>query len=80
MFKHRNKLHGRFTKRYNITKLVYIEEAPDIESAIAREKQLKNWHRDWKKNLIEGDNPHWDDLYPSDGVANLCVDPETSSG
>ncbi len=66
MFKHRSKMYDGFTKKYNVTKLVYIEEAPDIESAIAREKQLKNWHRDWKKNLIERENPHWEDLYPAE--------------
>jgi len=52
MFEHRNKLVEGFTKRYNLMKLVYYEVTEDVESAISREKQLKNWHRDWKINLI----------------------------
>ena len=52
MFEHRNKLVEGFTKRYNLMKLVYYEVTEDVESAITREKQLKNWHRDWKINLI----------------------------
>jgi len=52
-----------FTNRYNIDKLVYIEETSDISSAIGREKQLKKWNRAWKINLIEKQNPNWLDLY-----------------
>ncbi|MEW6109448.1 MAG: GIY-YIG nuclease family protein [Nitrospirota bacterium] len=51
MFEHKNKLMEGFTKKYNLVKLVYCEAASDVESAIRREKQLKNWHRDWKINL-----------------------------
>ncbi len=51
-----------FTKKYNLTKLVYFEETSDVKSAIEREKQLKNWHRDWKTSLINQFNPNWDDL------------------
>jgi putative endonuclease len=51
-----------FTKKYNLTKLVYYEETTDALSAIEREKQLKNWHRDWKMNLISQFNPNWSDL------------------
>ena len=51
-----------FTTRYNLSRLVYIEETPDVNAAIAREKQLKNWHRQWKVNLIEAENPNWEDL------------------
>ncbi len=65
VFEHKNKLVEGFTKRYNITKLVYYEETSDINSAIRREKQLKNWHRQWKIDLIESVNKDWDDL--SDG-------------
>jgi putative endonuclease len=43
-------------------KLVYYEETDEVESAINREKQLKNWHRDWKTNLINHFNPDWRDL------------------
>jgi putative endonuclease len=62
MFEHKNKLVGGFTKRYNLMKLVYYEVTGDVESAISREKQLKNWHRDWKINLINQFNSEWEDL------------------
>jgi putative endonuclease len=62
MFEHKNKLVEGFTKRYNLMKLVYYEVTEDVESAITREKQLKNWHRDWKINLINQFNPEWEDL------------------
>jgi len=51
-----------FTKKYNITKLVYYEETNDIQAAIAREKQIKGWVRSKKIALIESANPKWDDL------------------
>jgi len=53
-----------FTKKYGVTRLVWFESFSDINDAIAQEKRLKRWRRDWKKNLIEHDNPHWVDLYP----------------
>jgi putative endonuclease len=62
MFEHKNKLVEGFTKRYNLTKLVYYEVTNDADSAIKREKQLKNWHREWKINLITESNPEWNDL------------------
>jgi putative endonuclease len=62
IFEHKNKLLEGFTKKYNLRKLVYYEATNDIESAINREKQLKNWHRDWKINLIDQFNPNWKDL------------------
>ncbi|MEN8194110.1 MAG: GIY-YIG nuclease family protein [Bacteroidota bacterium] len=62
VYQHKNKLIDGFTKKYNLTKLVYYEICNDIKSAIAREKQLKNWHRQWKINLIEKNNPTWKDL------------------
>ena len=62
IFEHRNKLVEGFTKKYNLVKLVYYEATDSIESAIKREKQLKNWHRDWKINLITQFNPDWEDL------------------
>lgn len=61
-FEHRSGLIEGFTKKYKLKKLVYIEEHNDIKLAIAREKQLKNWHRDWKINLIKSANPNLDDL------------------
>ena len=56
---------GSFTAQYNIEKLVYYEETSDIESAIAREKQIKGWNRKRKNKLIESKNPSWNDLYES---------------
>jgi putative endonuclease len=64
VFEHKSGLVEGFTKKYNINKLVYYESQPDLESAIKREKQLKNWHRQWKINLIEEKNKEWKDLYP----------------
>jgi putative endonuclease len=60
---HRNNLVKGFTKRYKVHILVYYEMTSDIESAIKREKQLKNWKRKWKLELIEKSNPEWRDLY-----------------
>lgn len=62
VYEHKNKLLDGFTKKYNITKLVYFETISDINTAIKREKQLKNWHRQWKINLINSMNPEWCDL------------------
>ena len=64
-----------FTSKYKLKRLVYFEEFQYINDAIAREIQLKNWHRQWKINLIERENPHWNDLWEP-----LGLDPETSSG
>lgn len=55
-----------FTARYNAAKLVYYEATSSVDDAIKREKQLKNWHRDWKINLIESANPKWQDLPQTD--------------
>lgn len=52
-----------FSKKYKTTKLVYFEEYSDVNEAMRREKQLKNWHRDWKINLIKEKNPRYRDLY-----------------
>ena len=54
---------GSFTSRYNVENLVYFEETTDIESVIAREKQIKGWNRKRKEKLIEVKNPNWEDLY-----------------
>ena len=53
---------SKFTKRYHLKKLIYVEVFDYIEDAILREKKLKNWHRDWKLSLIESVNPQWNDL------------------
>ncbi|MBI2234986.1 MAG: GIY-YIG nuclease family protein [Micavibrio aeruginosavorus] len=52
-----------FTKKYNVKTLVYYEVHGNAESAITREKQIKEWKRKWKLQLIEKDNPDWSDLY-----------------
>ena len=72
MERHKRGEGSRFTRLYRLTKLVYYEEFQYIDDAIKREKQLKNWHRDWKINLIEKNNPDWKDLYKP-------LDSETSS-
>jgi putative endonuclease len=63
VWEHREKLVKGFTGKYDVTKLVYYEACEDADQAIQREKQLKNWHRDWKINLIEKFNPTWKDLF-----------------
>lgn len=60
---HKEGLVKGFTQKYGIKELVYYEEFDEITFAIEREKQLKNWRRDWKINLIERENPYWEDLY-----------------
>ena len=64
VYEHKNGLVKGFTKKHKIKNLVHYEYMENIDDAIRREKQLKNWHRDWKKNLIERENPDWQDLYP----------------
>jgi putative endonuclease len=59
---HRSKVTPGFTSKYSVNKLVYFEQTGSIEIAIKREKQLKKWNRDWKVELIEKDNPAWNDL------------------
>jgi len=61
-YEHKNKLIEGFTKKYNITKLVYYEISNDVEAAITREKQIKGWLRRKKIALIESVNPQWKDL------------------
>jgi putative endonuclease len=65
---HRTKAVEGFTTRYGVDKLVWFEIYDDVVTAIAREKELKKWRRDWKTRLIEEQNPGWVDLYP--GIAN----------
>ena len=62
LIQHKKKENKGFTSKYNVNKLVYYEEYNDIDRAISREKQLKNWKREWKIQLIEKDNPDWEDL------------------
>ena len=68
IYQHRSGAADGFTKRYAVHHLVRFEQFDDMHSAIAREKQLKRWHRQWKINLIESENPDWHDLAPSLGL------------
>jgi putative endonuclease len=68
VFEHRSKAVQGFTKRYGVDKLVWFEIYGDAPTAIAREKELKKWRRDWKIRLIEEQNPGWVDLYS--GISN----------
>ncbi len=60
---HKNGVGSVFSKKYNTTDLLYLEKFSSITDAIKREKQLKNWHSDWKWNLIKKENPNLLDLY-----------------
>lgn len=60
---HRTGLVEGFTKKYNVKTLVYYEAHEVAEAAITREKQIKDWQRQWKLDLIEGSNPDWRDLF-----------------
>ncbi len=60
---HKNGIGSTFTSKYFLTHLVYYEQLFSMNTAIQREKQLKNWRRDWKMNLIREHNPHFVDLY-----------------
>ena len=62
VYEHKHKLLEGFTKKYNVTKLVYFEMYSDVNDAIYREKQLKGKGRIYKNNLIEKNNPQWLDL------------------
>jgi putative endonuclease len=65
VYEHRNHLlKDSFTARYHVDKLVYIEITEDVNSAIAREKQIKSWNRARKDALVNSQNPTWEDQYP----------------
>lgn len=63
IYQHKNNLIEGFSKKYGCKILIYFEMFEVMETAIAREKQLKNWKREWKISLIEKDNRDWEDLY-----------------
>jgi len=65
VYEHRIKAVPGFTAKYNITQLVWFEVYDDPISAISRERELKRWKRAWKIQLIEKDNPNWNDVYES---------------
>ncbi len=65
VWEHKNHVANGFTKRYGVDRLVWYEVHETMESAIGREKALKEWQRAWKLELIEKFNPDWKDLYDS---------------
>ena len=72
---HREGLFDGYTRRYGTLRLVYFEVADRMEVAIRREKQLKRYRRDWKRNLIEHENPTWDHLAVGFGLKPLAASP-----
>lgn len=65
IYEHKNKQANGFTKKYNVTKLIYYEITEDLNASLAREKQLKSWRRDKKEALVNQLNPDWHDLFDS---------------
>ncbi len=63
VWQHREGAIPGFTKTYHVTRLVYFELHDTMIAAITRERQIKEWNREWKIRLIEKDNPDWMDLY-----------------
>jgi putative endonuclease len=63
VWEHKEKLRLGFTADHGIDRLVWCEVHDSRETAFAREREIKKWNRDWKRALIERDNPDWDDLY-----------------
>jgi len=80
VYEHREGMLPGFTKKYGVKMLVWYESHGDINAAIAQEKRIKRWQRDWKKNLIERDNPHWIDLYPALSNAGSRTAPSARPG
>jgi putative endonuclease len=64
VFQHKEDVVEGFTRQYGVKALVWFDSTGSIEAAIQKEKQLKNWKREWKISLIEKGNPEWRDLYP----------------
>ncbi len=80
VIEHKQEINEGFTSKYNLNKLVYFELTSSIEDALKREKQLKNWKRDWKIDLIKKTNPSFKDLSEEIGITKALIDPESSSG
>ena len=72
MYEHKHHLVDGFTKKYDVTRLVWFTQDEDIRAAIAFEKKIKNRSRQWKIDLIEKTNPNWDDLAASWLDAGSC--------
>lgn len=69
---HRDGTFKGFTSAYRVNRFVWFEMAETMEAAIAAEKRIKRWRREWKMNVIERDNPHWHDLAVSLGFEPLA--------
>ena len=77
---HKLKVNDGFTKSYNCDRLVYYEITDCIENAIKREKQLKNWKKEWKNQLVNNFNPDWKDLSQDIGITEEIIENFLSSG
>ena len=77
LWQHRAGTGSRFTSKYQLAKLVWFGETDEVAVAIAREKQIKNWRRQWNLDLIETENPEWLDL--ADGCYGVVRYSESSS-
>jgi len=62
VYEHKQRLVDGFTKKYNVTRLAYYEQTSDVQTALAREKEMKKWRRSKKIALIKSINPKWQDL------------------
>lgn len=71
VWQHREEVTGGFTKWYGVKRLVWFEVHETMESAIRREKSIKRWHRGWKIELVERENPTWRDLAEDFGFESL---------
>ena len=71
VWQHREEVTRGFTKRYSVKRLVWFEAHEEMESAIRREKAIKRWHRAWKIELVESNNPTWRDLAEDFGFESL---------
>ena len=65
VWQHKVKAVPGFTAKYGVDRLVWFEPHETLETALRRERQIKGWRRAWKIQLLESDNPHWVDLYPT---------------
>jgi putative endonuclease len=77
LWQHRTHAGSKFVKKHDLSRLVWFDETDDVTVAIAREKQIKNWRREWKLSLVEAGNPEWLDL--ADGWYGVGRDSESSS-
>ena len=63
VYEHKNDFVEGFTRKYGVHRLVYFEQCEDFDSALQREKRIKEWKRKWKIELVEKGNPEWKDQY-----------------